>query len=227
MVRFFYFSMRNFFKSIQWRDHLINFIVVVVGVTLAFYLSNRKASSDQRALELSSLRSIVSDLESDIADLKGSTDTLKVMKDQLEQAVNTIMSGQSLENPGQSIGVLYVQLPFIPNDNTYQSLLTSGKLDVIEDFEIRKQITDLYHSHYQTIKIIDELSSAQKNTLVFPYLMNVNPLDLKSVDVKEPAFINANLFTLYYLTQKLDYDKKALEKAIALKGSIERKLNEE
>ncbi|MCB0488842.1 MAG: DUF6090 family protein [Cyclobacteriaceae bacterium] len=219
--------MRNFFKSIQWKDHLINFIVVVVGVTLAFYLSNRKASSDQRALELSSLRSIVSDLASDIAILTESTDTLQVMKDQLQQTVNTIMSGKTLENPSQSIGVLYVQLPFIPNDNTYQSLVTSGKLDVIENFEMRKQITDLYHNHYQTIKIIDELSSAQKNTLVFPYLMNLNPLDMKSVDVKEPAFINANLFSLYYLTQKLEYDKQALEKAIKLKESIEQKISKE
>ena len=219
--------MKKIFKSIQWKDHLINFIVVVVGVTLAFYLSNRKASSDQKELELSSLRSMVSDLKSDIAVLIESTDTLQVMKDHLQQTVNTIMLGQSPDNLGKSIGILYVQLPFIPNDNTYQSLVTSGKLDVLTDFEMRKQITDLYHNHYQTIKIIDELSSAQKNTLVFPYLMNLNPLDIKTVNIKEAAFINTNLFTLYYLTQKLDYDKKALEKAIKLKESIERKLSQD
>ncbi len=218
--------MKNFFSSIQWKDHLINFIAVMVGVTIAFYLSNRKESSDREKLEKSSLESVIQDLDRDIAFLTQSTDTLTALKGKLKIVVDKLMANVALENADESFGILFVQLPFIPSDNTYQSLLASGKLDVIEDFSLRKQMTDLYHQHYQVIKIIDQLSSQQKNTLIYPYLMRINPLNIAGIDTKDPAFINANLFSYYYLTQKIQYDTLALESARRLRQSVNLKLKE-
>lgn len=218
--------MKNFFSSIQWKDHLINFIAVMVGVTIAFYLSNRKESSDREKLEKSSLESVIQDLDRDIAFLTQSTDTLTALKGKLKIVVDKLMANVALENADESFGILFVQLPFIPSDNTYQSLLASGKLDVIEDFSLRKQMTDLYHQQYQIIKIIDQLSSQQKNTLIYPYLMRINPLNIAGIDTKDPAFINANLFSYYYLTQKIQYDTLALESARRLRQSVNLKLKE-
>jgi len=220
-------AMKKFFSSINWRDHFINFLVVIVGVTIAFYLSNRKERTEQAQLERNSLESIVVDLNNDIEFLTASTDTLQTLKSKLQHFVGDLMAGQATRDSlFEYISIQYVQLPFFPSDNTYQSLVVSGKLDVISDFELRKQLTELYHRHYQTIKLVDELSSQQKNQLILPYLMTLNHGRPQSINIYEPSFVNTNMYSLYYLTQKLTLDSVALESAINLRASINIKLKE-
>lgn len=219
--------MKKFFSSINWKDHLINFVVVIVGVTIAFYLSNRKEGMEKVQLEKSSLASIVTDLDEDIEFLKASTDTLKILKSRIGNFVNDLMTGQAARDSlFEYISIQYVQLPFFPQDNTYQSLVASGKLDVIADFELRKQLTELYHRHYQTIKLVDEMSAQQKNQLILPYLMTLNHGHPQSIDISDPSFVNSNMYSLYYLTQKLTLDSVALNSAIELKSKINIKLKE-
>jgi len=219
--------MRKIFSSFNWKDHLINFIVVIVGVTIAFQLSNRKEKSDQRQLERNSLESIVLDLDDDIYHLEQSTDTIKILKSRLEYFVaNLYQKKVNRDSLIDLISIQYVQSPFIPRDNTYQSLLTSGKLDVIDDFELRKQLTQLYHGYYQSIKLIDQLSAQQKNELILPYLMTLDHGNPGSINVYEPSFVNSNSYSLYYLTQKLAQDQIALNSAVQLREDIKKKLKD-
>lgn len=219
--------MKKFFSSINWKDHLINFVVVIVGVTIAFYLSNRKEGMEKVQLEKSSLVSIVTDLDEDIEFLKASTDTLQILKNKLGNFVNDLMTGQATRDSlFEYISIQYVQLPFFPQDNTYQSLVASGKLDVIADFELRKQLTELYHRHYQTIKLVDEMSAQQKNQLILPYLMTLNHGRPQTIDISDPSFVNTNMYSLYYLRQKLALDSVALNSAIELRSKINIKLKE-
>ncbi len=219
--------MKKFLASINWVDHTINFIVVIVGVTIAFYLSNRKEYSEQIQLEKYSLESIVADLNEDILFLQESTDTIRILKSKLNSFIGQLLSGQvNRDSLFQNIGILYVQIPFLPKDNSYQSLVASGKLDVIRDFELRKQLTELYHRHYQAIKLVDQMSTQQKNSLVLPYLMTLNLGRPQSININDPIFVNANMYSRYYLTQKFEMDSTALQSAIRLRDTINSKLKD-
>ena len=124
----------------------------------------------------------------------------------------------------QYLSIYYVQIPFLPADNTYQSLVTSGNLDVIRDFELRKGITELYHRDYEAIRVVDELSSLQKNSLVLPYLMTLDHGRTQNINIYDPRFFNASMFSLYYLLQKHQQDSIALQNAKALQSRINQKI---
>ncbi|MEQ9591314.1 MAG: hypothetical protein RLN86_01890 [Cyclobacteriaceae bacterium] len=218
-------GIRKFFASINWVDHTINFIVVIVGVTIAFYLSNQKEVIERRELERNSLESIVTDLDYDIEFLTHSTDTLNLLKRKLSGFVNVLSAGlASRDSLFQYISIYYVQIPFLPADNTYQSLVTSGNLDVIRDFELRKGITELYHRDYEAIHVVDQLSSLQKNSLVLPYLMTLDHGRVQNINMNDPRFFNVSMFSLYYLVQKHQYDSMALQHAKDLKSRISQKI---
>lgn len=216
-------------EKVQWKNQLVNFVAVVVGVYAAFYLTNWKSNRDERDLEKSYLMSMSLDLKSDIEQLQQSTDTLRYYRSMLATLTRDIYSGRI---PGPDslmtmINGLYLYVPFIPGNSTYQSMLESGNLDVIEDFELRKYITELYHIHYGAIEVVDRLNNEQRANLINPYMFDhfvFGRHGLTNADKlwKEPAFGNLVTSCYYSLNLKLMYDSIALQESKDLKIQIDR-----
>ncbi|MCZ8215496.1 MAG: hypothetical protein O9262_04610, partial [Cyclobacteriaceae bacterium] len=126
-------------EKIQWKNQFINLLAIIIGVYIAFYLTERSNNANSRRQANAYLASMADDLQSDITELTISTDTLRyIMK--VSQALTQSIVTQKISKDSVTamISSLYLIIPFNPKDNSYQSLLASGKLDAIENFELRK-----------------------------------------------------------------------------------------
>jgi len=130
-------------KSINWADQILNFIGVIFGVLLAFYI----AELDNTRHERRELRIIV---ESFLEDLKDDRDTYS---DQIpgneEHALNIerLMEGIQQEQPdsiAKYLDYLYTADNYSPTSTTYTSVVSSGKLDLIENLSLKKKLSNYY-----------------------------------------------------------------------------------
>lgn len=216
-------------EKIQWKNQVINFIAIVLGVYAAFYLTNRKLESDKRALEQLYIQSILEDVKTDELQLKASTDTLRYYRNILASLTRHIYAGKFPQDSlSEMFYALYAYIPFIPQNNTYQTLVASGSVDIIKDFALRQQIVELYNQHYGAIAVVDRLNEQQRAWLINPYLIKNIQYGSQGRVVNSEALWSSSEFsniatTCYYsINVKYEYDKGALEKCRALREKLER-----
>lgn len=143
-------------------------LIVIVGISIAFSLnkcSENKKNQEQKAQYLTSLKQDIEDdkaqLESNIKVIEQkvilSTDLLPVLNS------NDPQKGSKL----QGIYQLAQLTNFTPKDFTYQALVNSGDLKLIDNLELKKAI----EKHYANYKIINDAYKRQE-TINKDYLGN-------------------------------------------------------
>lgn len=213
-------------EKIQWKNQLVNMVAIIIGVYVAFYLTERSANANSRQQARTYLTSMVDDLQNDIANLQMSTDTLAVFLKVSAALTNSIVKQRiPSDSVPMMINSLYVIVPFVPQDNSYQVLQSSGKFDAISNVELRKKITELYYQRYGAIRITDEIANQQRNALILPYLMKniqMHSGGLKNAEIlwKDNMFANIAVATQYSLAMKYQLDSLALTKAKELHASL-------
>src|SRR5690606_3745568 len=129
-----------------------------------------KLESDKRALERQYIQSMLEDLKNDERQLTESTDTLLYYCNLLASLTKHVYSGKIPEDSlSEMIRGLYLYLPFIPRNSTYQTLVASGNIDIVREFSLRQQIVELYHQHYGAIAVVDRLNEQQRTLMINPY----------------------------------------------------------
>lgn len=213
-------------EKIQWKNQLVNMIAIIIGVYVAFYLTERSANANSRQQAKTYLTSMVDDLEVDIASLRIATDTLASFLKVSRTLTNSILTQRIPEDSIQMmINCLYLIVPFTPQDNSYQLLKTSGKFDAIGDVELRRKIAELYYQHYGAIKVADDLSNRQQTAIILPYLMKnirYTSKGLHNADAlwKDNMFANLAFSNQYALFMKYQLDSAALVKAKELHAEL-------
>lgn len=210
-------------EKIQWKNQFVNLLAIIVGVYVAFYLTERSAQANSRKQARTYLASMADDLENDIKNLQTSTDTLVHILKASQSLTKSIITQKIPKDSIQDmIRILYLIVPFSPQDNSYQSLKTSGKLDAIDNNDLRKKITELYYQHYGAIRITDDITNQQRTSLILPYLMKnlqfrANGLQNYEQLWKDNMFANISFTVQYAQAMKYQLDSEALTKAKALK----------
>ncbi|GEM_PF-1802643 len=143
----------NKLKQIDWVEYSVQFFLVLISIIIAFNVENYREFKQERRVEHEYLESMVDELEEDLKYFEGEVfsrqykigcyDYLLDNKPEAlaynDTIVHTIFNMYSIDNN------------FSPMDITYTSMKTSGKLELIENKEIRKQIIVLYHRFYQLV----------------------------------------------------------------------------
>jgi hypothetical protein len=130
----------------------IDFLIVVVGVTIAFQLNNLKQGSDQKSLEHFYIESFVIDLDNDV---KGINHILSELRSD-SMLTNRCLSGHiskiiSLDTLSLTVvSILSFETFNYRNDNTYTTLMNSHGLNVVNSKLIRNLISE-YYKCYKSI----------------------------------------------------------------------------
>lgn len=131
-------------KSIGCLNHVLNFIAVILGVYLAFYVNERAELTGERKERELLMNSMINDLSSDIKTYenyqipinvryKENLDTLLALlsEEEIQEVNNRLVSVFQLENYG-------------PSTSTYNSMKSSGKIKLLADLDLQKKLSDYY-----------------------------------------------------------------------------------
>ncbi|MEQ9403532.1 MAG: hypothetical protein RIM99_08105 [Cyclobacteriaceae bacterium] len=131
-------------KQINWSDHILNFVAVIMGVSMAFYIS----SSSERQKEKRELTHILTSLIDELQEDRETFDEYQITSNEnqskaLGDVLQRLVSGNtdSLELKFSNAITINNYHPF---GVTFKSISYSGKLELIDDFELRTEISN-YH----------------------------------------------------------------------------------
>lgn len=127
-----------------WLNHLFNFLAVILGVYLAFYINERALLNREIKESHVLMNSLVSDLSEDIKAYEEYQipENIRLQED-LNKLLELLLK-DNLEGIGDELSAVFQVENFNPTTSTYSSMKSSGKLKLIDDLALQKELSDYY-----------------------------------------------------------------------------------
>ncbi len=207
----------------NWLNHLLNFVAVILGVYLAFYINEKAKANQDRNESLLLMNSLANDLSEDIRTYEGYQIPENIQHKQNVENLLDLLSADNLEGiEGQLPTILQLE-NFEPTTSTYSSMKASGKLRLIDDLALQKKLTGYYEGLvFESVKKGEfQVDFFVKELL--PWLTdNVDMLEMKILN-KGELIILRNKLIIYVslIEQKVKTYEMIVEDSKQLKMRIE------
>ena len=168
---------------LDWLRLLIEFVIVVAGISLSFLLQDLREDHAKRAEEQRYLAGFARDFRSDL-------DLLRARRESLESMVSGLRAAQDLEQRKQldtdaldrAMDAALTYVGFTPSRATYLELRQTGASSLIQDKELLGEIIDLHETAYALAFEWDRINRNLVLQRMFPYVEEFGPGVTSDVD---------------------------------------------
>lgn len=129
-----------------WLNHLFNFFAVILGVYLAFIINQRAITNAERAEVQLLMQALLTDLNGDIETYNR---YVIPVNEQRAEALSELIEELSQPRVGdisELLGGLLELDNFALTSTTYQSMVASGKIRLIDDLALQRMLSKHYDS---------------------------------------------------------------------------------
>ncbi|MGF7037700.1 hypothetical protein [Mucilaginibacter lappiensis] len=168
---------------------LTEIAIIVFAISLSLVLERWRQNQDDQKLEKKFLAGLKTDLTHDLEELKGSSAKCISMKNAAKYFLRPENGiDWSSDSTKYYSYKLFHNVYFFPNTNRYESLKSSGKLDVIEDEALQNTIIDLYQTKIPDLGQQINFFNQFLNTQVKDYLIHNFKRDTNNQVVLDRSF---------------------------------------
>ena len=135
-------------------------VLVVIGILIALGVSNWNQEKKEHRMGDDLLVRIHRDLVKDTINFKRIITHNDSLREDLKGLLVGLYDGIDTMNEVQNMSKTWDQMldqAFSPNDNTYQSMLSSGTLGLIRNPELKEEILALYSEYDQTRTLLESI----------------------------------------------------------------------
>ena len=176
-------------KKINWRYAFGEVLIVIIGITIAFGINKSADLRKDNQLKKQYLLNIVKDLEEDKEELDS---IIKKLDDKIAVIGGItpgLLTDTDTENKiAQNLYKISTVIDFNPNNITYLSLINSGDMKLINDFELKKTIEKHYSSTYKILSKDYERQEAISRKYLADYF--IDHLDFDRLKTGNSPFEN-------------------------------------
>lgn len=178
-------------REIDWLNHGLEFVVVILGILLAFQLNECATDSAERKTVKNHLEEIRSETKYNDHALQASINQAESTISKLDSILVLIHADRDYNLINKlSIDVLNLGGTYF-RKNAFQNLIESGDIRFIEDFKTKQRIINLYE-YYKWVEAFDEISSTLYMEDYYPYLRE--HFDLVSGTTQEESIYQTRIF---------------------------------
>ena len=193
--------------KIDWKSKLIDLLIVIIGITIAFQLNNLNESNKSKAKEKDYLKSFYEENRDNESSLSLALEFTLKTKNDIDSLKRILLSKDYQDDRIKDLTAsMMVSSDFNPSLITMENITASGDFELISSFEYREKIIDTYNS-YQTTLQLEGILSDYVNQYVTPFFFeNVRFSDFTSLTENfmiNPEFENIVFGYDALLTQKL------------------------
>jgi hypothetical protein len=163
-------------KKIDWLNHFLEFIVVVIGILLAFQLNTCRGEKQENKLVEGHVENLIEETLFNKSQIKTSLEASENLLEKLDTLIK--MTGDQDFNTftAHVISMELMSLDYMYlKRNAYNSLVETGDIRFMEDAQLQKEIVSLYE-YYNWLEAAD----TSTRTL---YLENYLPYATENFDL--------------------------------------------
>lgn len=182
-------------KKIDWLNHFLEFIVVVIGILLAFQLNTCRESQKEHVLVEEHVASILEETQFNKTQIKGSIENSERLLAQLDTLI-TLTGEKDLNLPKMhrlSLALMSLDYMYIKK-NAYQSFVETGDIRFVQNTKLRDEIVSLYE-YYSWVSGMDESSRTSYLNNYLPYA--TENFDLITYQPQTPEIYTNKLYRNY------------------------------
>ena len=203
-------------KKINWLEHGIELLVVIIGISIAFWLNRWSERRRDYAQEQDYLVALVEDLEQDAGTLRHimKVDTVKLR--QLDSLIGFTYNPS--EAPSPKVFSYYINnnyyLPIKPRVVTYQIMTSTGGLNLLRDAEMRQRIVEYYNLIQYGVATLDEALEKHVESYTVHYFTNNVRFEragkIKKDFLQDPVFLNIMYGQRGLVARRMEFYQKTL-----------------
>ena len=153
------------------KKYLVDFSAIFLGVTASFALSEM---SERRAIRKNEAK-IIADLKTEVSLINEYTDkSVKILKEDIllyEQLLkNESVSMGSISSKTRVESALFNFTPFTPPMETYQSIIGSDGLRILNSNQLKIALNTLYSKNYNRLLLVVDDEKQLKSKLLMVFL---------------------------------------------------------
>jgi len=192
-------------KRIDWLNHGLEFIVVIVGILIAFQLNQCSAEKNQKKTIKIHLEQIQKEAEHNKTVLESSKNFTEAGNKKIDSILHLINTNEKYDLVNWlSVQLLSISSPDL-RKNAYISLTESGDIKFLKDFKKKQQIIDLYE-FYKWVEASDEVSYMLYTKDFYPYLRD--NFDLIYNEIQKESTYNNKLYLNILSSYKITNENK-------------------
>lgn len=213
----------------DWRKLTLELIVVFLGVTVGFLLNNWRIQNHEESLEQKYLNGFAQNINANNNNLKIAIETDSLRIDNMKPIILSLQSNNFSPDSVTSVFLNIISISRLEfYTDTYQEIISSGNLNVINDFQLKEKIVN-YHISIDGVKFVEDYFYNYHNAFVLPFI--INEFNLLTGELNDLTVINtvkfSNVIASYYsmLQQQLNVNKELLVKSNDLRQIVESSLS--
>ncbi len=210
-------------KEINYTNHLFNFIAVILGVYLAFYMNDSSKKYQDKKESILLMQSLATELREDIETYKNYQIPENKSHQQSLNKLITALTEKNNDKVNEYLSAIFKVENYTPTTSTYSSIKASGKFRLIESFELRKRISDFYEGQAIEGTKKGEFQIEYFKTELIPWVtthMNLSEMtflnNTENIILKNKLIIYESL-----LAQKVESYKTIVKESEELKTKID------
>lgn len=213
--------------KVNWKYTLGEIIIVIIGISIAFALNSWAAANKEKKSKKQYLESILTDVKSEINGLAADT----IAFDQKMNSMHGIYEafGRNSDRLDTLTGRFF-EIPnaisFEPNDVTYRTLINSGNIGILSNFNLTKALEAHYANHAKINQAYKRQTSIIENYF--------GPMMIYDLEYISPRVIDPSIFEkketrniINSMYGSFNLAKSAAKNAIIKCAAIEEKLVKE
>ena len=148
--------------------YLTEILVIIIGITLSFALNEWNNNRNEYEAYKNHLENLSSDLEIDFKQMKSDRESVNNIKKNLTYSLKYNPADiESIPKLSNAINEIMSYINFLPNNNTFQMLNSTGGLAVFKNKELVSELNQLYQYDYAYIEMMER----QKDRVLYEHLM--------------------------------------------------------
>ena len=211
-------------KRSNWLNHLFNFLSVILGVYLAFYVNDAANSAKESKESVLLMNSMINDISADIETYEEYTIPVNEKYQAAIDSMLTLLSTNDMTAINNQLAVIFQVENYTPSTSTYNSMKSSGKIRLIEDLTLQKKLSDYYDGLVQECVKKNEIQAEYFINEVVSWLtIHADLMEMKLLEEDDALIVLRNKLLIYgsLLDQKIDNYKMIVEESKELKAQLD------
>ncbi|MFA0961046.1 DUF6090 family protein [Roseivirga sp. BDSF3-8] len=213
-------------SGIEWKSKLVDLLIVILGITIAFQLNNWNESRNNRHTLHTYLKSFRLENKDNISQLQVAIRHAQQTKTLIDSLKNSLLAakyhGPHIER--QAVAMMSLS-SFKPSLTTMENITATGDFKLIPDNELRRSIIATYNDYKATSQMEGLLYDFVESYLI-PYFFNkmrfTSPNSMDRATLQDPRFENLVFGYDILLQQQINGYQSSLRKATDLAEKLEK-----
>lgn len=212
--------------KINWKYAIGEILIVIIGISLAYLLNSWKENRSNENQKKQYIENLILDIKQEIKQLESNEAQVQKKLTDIEVMLPSLGNQQkNRDSVVQTVFSLARMINFYPENTTYLTLINSGDMKLIDNFQLRRSLEQHYAFHEIVLQNYNRIEQIHKKYLGDFFIHEMDYTKLKQGDnsfLDKPLLRNIfmSIKGSYYMisqsnTQCIKNNKDLLEKVEA------------